>query len=58
LEPRIVLKDGKKEMVPVEVFSLCTTCDHRVIDGATAAMFNRRVKQLIEDPSLLAMQLQ
>jgi len=32
---------------------LCLSYDHRVIDGATAARFTRRIVELIEDPERL-----
>jgi pyruvate dehydrogenase E2 component (dihydrolipoamide acetyltransferase) len=33
--------------------NLCLTFDHRVLDGAPAARFLQRVKQLLESPMLL-----
>ena len=32
---------------------LSLTYDHRVVDGAPAALFLRRIKQLLENPGLL-----
>ena len=33
--------------------SLTLTCDHRAIDGATAAEFLRTVKEFLEEPGLV-----
>jgi pyruvate dehydrogenase E2 component (dihydrolipoamide acetyltransferase) len=30
------------------------SCDHRAIDGATASEFLRSVKELLEEPGLMA----
>jgi len=35
------------------MLTLSLTYDHRIIDGAPAAQFLRRVKQLLENPGLL-----
>ncbi len=32
--------------------SLTLTCDHRAVDGATAAVFLRELKTLLEEPGL------
>jgi 2-oxoisovalerate dehydrogenase E2 component (dihydrolipoyl transacylase) len=58
LEPVFtLLPDGKYKVTPSEVFTMCTTCDHRIIDGAAAAGFNKRVKQLMENPELMSLYL-
>jgi pyruvate dehydrogenase E2 component (dihydrolipoamide acetyltransferase) len=57
-----ILAVGKLEKQPVAVddqvvirpmLTLSLTYDHRIIDGAPAAQFLRRVKQLLENPGLL-----
>jgi pyruvate dehydrogenase E2 component (dihydrolipoamide acetyltransferase) len=35
------------------ILPLCVSYDHRVIDGATAARFTRRIVELLEDPERL-----
>ena len=47
----VVLDDGSIGVKPLMQLSL--TYDHRVVDGAPAAQFLRRVKQLLETPGLL-----
>ena len=47
-------KDEKVEEVPYMNFSL--TCDHRLIDGATAARFLKSLIVRIEDPGLLILE--
>lgn len=48
---RAVVRDG--EIVIRPIMNLCLTYDHRVIDGAVAAQFLGRVRQLLEQPLLL-----
>jgi pyruvate dehydrogenase E2 component (dihydrolipoamide acetyltransferase) len=45
------IRDG--EVVARHLMNLCLTFDHRVLDGAPAARFLQRVKQLLESPMLL-----
>lgn len=40
-----------------EILSLSLSFDHRVIDGATSVRFMNHIKQLIEDPDLLMLEL-
>jgi len=47
--------DGKYVGSPTEVFTLCMTVDHRIVDGATGARFNQRVKQFLEEPEIMAL---
>lgn len=47
-------KEGNVEEVPYINFSL--TCDHRLIDGATAARFLKSLILRIEDPGLLILE--
>jgi pyruvate dehydrogenase E2 component (dihydrolipoamide acetyltransferase) len=53
---RIVSKPVVHEgqVVPREMMTLSLSFDHRVIDGAPAARFLQRVKQLVERPLALA----
>jgi pyruvate dehydrogenase E2 component (dihydrolipoamide acetyltransferase) len=46
-----VLHGGEIKVRPMAWFSLSS--DHRIVDGAAAAPFLNRIKQLIENPSLL-----
>jgi pyruvate dehydrogenase E2 component (dihydrolipoamide acetyltransferase) len=48
----VVVKDGA--MKPGRVMTMTLSADHRVIDGATAARFLARLKQILESPSQLA----
>ena len=49
-EERAVVEDG--ELVVRPTMTLTLTCDHRTIDGATAAEFLRTVKSMLEEPGL------
>jgi len=48
---RPVVKEGQIVIRPIMTYSL--TFDHRVIDGAPAAMFILRLTELLENPGLL-----
>jgi pyruvate dehydrogenase E2 component (dihydrolipoamide acetyltransferase) len=48
---RPVVCQGKVEIRPL--MNLCLSFDHRIIDGAVAARFMARLRQLIEQPVLL-----
>ncbi len=50
IEDRPVARGG--EVVVRPMMTLTLTCDHRTIDGATAADFLRTVKELLEEPGL------
>jgi pyruvate dehydrogenase E2 component (dihydrolipoamide acetyltransferase) len=50
LEDRVVVADGEFETRPLMTMTL--TCDHRSLDGATAAEFLRTVKDFLEEPGL------
>ncbi len=52
---RIAEKPAIREgqVVARHLMNLCLTFDHRVLDGAPAARFLQRVKQLLESPLLL-----
>lgn len=45
------------DIVIREILSLSLSFDHRVIDGATSVRFMNHIKQLIEDPDLLMLEL-
>ena len=48
---RQVVRKGAVEIRPL--MNLCLSCDHRIIDGAMAARFLARLRQLIEQPLLM-----
>jgi pyruvate dehydrogenase E2 component (dihydrolipoamide acetyltransferase) len=50
IRERAVARDGQVVVRPTVVLSL--TVDHRAVDGAPAARFLQRLKQLIEEPLL------
>ena len=50
IEDRPVARDGALAALPMMTLTL--TCDHRTIDGATAADFLRTVKEFLEEPGL------
>ena len=50
IEERPVARDGG--VVARPMMTLTLTCDHRTIDGATAADFLRTVKEFLEEPGL------
>ena len=51
IDERAVVRDD--EIVARPVMSLTLTCDHRALDGATAADFLRSVKSFLEEPGLM-----
>ncbi len=48
-----VVRDG--QIVPRLLLPLCLSYDHRVIDGADAARFTRRLAELLEKPLLMVL---
>src|SRR5262245_10226063 len=50
IEERPVARDG--QLVARPMMTMTLTCDHRTIDGATAADFLRTVKEFLEEPGL------
>jgi pyruvate dehydrogenase E2 component (dihydrolipoamide acetyltransferase) len=50
-EARAVVRDGKIEAATMMTVTL--SCDHRVIDGATGALFLQAFKTFIEDPAAM-----
>ncbi|MBL7063784.1 MAG: 2-oxo acid dehydrogenase subunit E2 [Anaerolineae bacterium] len=51
IQPKPVVRDG--EIVVRQMWTLSLVFDHRLVDGAPAARFLRRIKQLVENPYLL-----
>jgi pyruvate dehydrogenase E2 component (dihydrolipoamide acetyltransferase) len=51
IQPKPVVRDG--EVVVRQMVTLSLTFDHRLVDGAPAARFLQRIKQLVENPYLL-----
>jgi pyruvate dehydrogenase E2 component (dihydrolipoamide acetyltransferase) len=43
----------KDQIVPRTMMTVTLSCDHRVVDGATAAQFLGTLKQLLEEPGLM-----
>jgi len=48
---KVVYTEGKIE--PRDYMNVSLTFDHRVLDGAVAASFTNRLKQILEDEKLL-----
>ena len=51
IQPQPVVREGEIVIRPMWVLSL--VFDHRLVDGAPAARFLQRIKQLVENPILL-----
>jgi pyruvate dehydrogenase E2 component (dihydrolipoamide acetyltransferase) len=51
IQPKPVAR--QEQVVVRQMVTLCLSFDHRLVDGAPAARFLQRVKQLIESPYLL-----
>ena len=51
--PVIRLESGESRVVARQMWTLSLTFDHRLVDGAPAARFLQRIKQLVENPYLL-----
>ena len=52
IQDRPVVVDGKVEVRPMMYVAL--SYDHRIIDGQQAVLFLVRIKELMEDPALMA----
>jgi pyruvate dehydrogenase E2 component (dihydrolipoamide acetyltransferase) len=50
---RVPVADMDDHVVVRPVMTMSLTYDHRIIDGAPAARFLQRVKQLLQDPYLM-----
>ncbi len=55
MEPRMVVRDW--EGVIRLMMHMSLSFDHRLIDGVTAVRFTNRIKQLLENPDLLMMEM-
>jgi pyruvate dehydrogenase E2 component (dihydrolipoamide acetyltransferase) len=53
ISDRVVAMDGKATIRPMMTLTL--SCDHRVADGARAAMFLRDIAEAVSDPTKLDM---
>jgi pyruvate dehydrogenase E2 component (dihydrolipoamide acetyltransferase) len=51
IQPKPVVQDG--EIVVRQMWTLSLVFDHRLVDGAPAARFLQRIKELVENPYLL-----
>lgn len=51
IQPKAVVRDG--QIVTRQMWTLSLAFDHRLVDGAPAARFLQRIKQLVENPVLL-----
>ena len=51
IQPKAVVREG--EIVARQMWTLSLAFDHRLVDGAPAARFLQRIKQLVENPYLL-----
>ncbi|CDF37836.1 unnamed protein product [Chondrus crispus] len=47
---RAVVDDSSAEVVVRDMVTVSWAADHRIVDGATMAMFNRRWKEFVEGP--------
>jgi pyruvate dehydrogenase E2 component (dihydrolipoamide acetyltransferase) len=50
-EERVVVRDG--QMVVRSLMTVSLSCDHRVVDGVTGALFLKELKRLVESPALM-----
>ena len=55
MEDRAVVRDGQIVVRPMMNISL--SFDHRVIDGHEGAAFAERIKQYLEDPELMMLEM-
>jgi pyruvate dehydrogenase E2 component (dihydrolipoamide acetyltransferase) len=51
IQPKAVVREG--EILARQMWTLSLVFDHRLVDGAPAARFLQRIKQLVENPYLL-----
>jgi 2-oxoisovalerate dehydrogenase E2 component (dihydrolipoyl transacylase) len=49
--------EDKDAFVPAEAINFSISADHRILDGATVAKFATRMKQLIENPNLMLLNM-
>ena len=50
---RVPVVEGEDRIVIKPITMLSLTYDHRIVDGAPAAQFLQRIKQLLQNPYLL-----
>jgi pyruvate dehydrogenase E2 component (dihydrolipoamide acetyltransferase) len=55
MEPRMVVRDW--EGVIRLMMNMSLSFDHRLIDGVTAVRFTNRIKELLENPNLLFLEM-
>ncbi|MGM9923450.1 MAG: dihydrolipoamide acetyltransferase family protein [Bacillus sp. (in: firmicutes)] len=55
MEPRMVVRN--QEGVIRSMMNMSLSFDHRLIDGVTAVRFTNRIKELLENPTLLWMEM-
>jgi 2-oxoisovalerate dehydrogenase E2 component (dihydrolipoyl transacylase) len=55
MEPRVVVRN--REMVIRDMMNMSLSFDHRLIDGVASVRFTNRIKQLLENPDLLLMEM-
>jgi pyruvate dehydrogenase E2 component (dihydrolipoamide acetyltransferase) len=53
MEQRAVVREG--ELVAAHTMALTLACDHRILNGADAALFLARIRELLEAPSALTL---
>ncbi|MGD8488068.1 MAG: 2-oxo acid dehydrogenase subunit E2 [Anaerolineae bacterium] len=51
MQAKAVVLEG--EIIARQMWTLSLAFDHRLVDGAPAARFLQRIKQLVENPYLL-----
>ncbi|ECE2104858.1 2-oxo acid dehydrogenase subunit E2 [Salmonella enterica] len=52
IEPRVVVNENNEAIIK-EMMTVSLSCDHRVIDGATGAIFLQNLKKFVEMPELM-----
>lgn len=55
IQERVVVIDGKMEILPMMYLAL--SYDHRLLDGKEAVTFLVRIKELLEDPARIILQI-
>ncbi|MCC7421855.1 MAG: 2-oxo acid dehydrogenase subunit E2, partial [Planctomycetaceae bacterium] len=55
IQDRAVVRDGQIVIRPIMYLAL--TYDHRIVDGREGVSFLKRVKEAIEDPTRLMLEL-
>ena len=49
--------ESEGQFLPAEAINFSISADHRILDGATVARFSQRMKQLIENPNLMLLNM-